>query len=204
MTILKRAVFFKSEINSWLLFKKNTIKSSTYYKYNYLIQKYILSFFKNKNIYFFLNYDFNAYIEYLTNILSAKTTKDVIAIFKSILKYIERKYNIDYKLDLISSPKSEQDEVKILKEEERIKLEEYILESNNLKYIGILISLNTGLRLGEICALTWDNIDFEENCININKTIQRIYKGKNDTCIVLDTPKTKRSFRKISSCSLSF
>ena len=197
MNIFKRTILFKTETNDWLLFKKNSIKNSTYYRYKYLIDRYILSFFKNKNIYYFLNYDFNIYIDYLSGILSAKTIKDILSIFKSILKYIERKYNIDYKLDLISTPKIEQSEIKILKDYERIKLEKYCLESNSLKNIGIVICLNTGLRLGEICALTWDNIDFDENCIIINKTIQRIYKGKNSTSIQLDSPKTKRSIRKI-------
>ncbi len=197
MIFIKKAIFFKAETKNWLLFKKNSIKSSTYYRYNYLINKYILSFFKNKSIYYFLKYDFNMYIEYLLSILSAKTTKDILSIFKSILKYIERKYDIDYKLDLISCPKNEQNEIKILKDDEKRKLEKYCLESNNLKNIGIVICLNTGLRLGEICALTWKDIDFDENCIIINKTIQRIYKGKNSTSVQLDTPKTKKSVRKI-------
>lgn len=197
MNFFKKTISFKTETNDWLLFKKNSIKSSTYYRYKYLIDRYILSFFKNKNIYFFLDYDFNIYIEHLSAILATKTLKDILSIFKSILKYIERKYNIDYKLDLISSPKHEQNEIKILKDDERKKLERYCLESNSLKNIGIVMCLNTGLRLGEICALTWDNIDFDENSFIINKTIQRIYKGKNNTSILLDTPKTKKSIRKI-------
>ena len=197
MNFFKKTISFKTETNDWLLFKKNSIKSSTYYRYKYLIDRYILSFFKNKNIYFFLDYDFNIYIDHLSAIIATKTLKDILSIFKSILKYIERKYNIDYKLDLISSPKHEQNEIKILKDDERKKLERYCLESNSLKNIGIVMCLNTGLRLGEICALTWDNIDFDENCFIINKTIQRIYKGKNNTSILLDTPKTKKSIRKI-------
>lgn len=197
MSILKKVIFFKTEANDWLLFKKFSIKSSTYYKYKYLIDKYILPFFKNRSIYFFIDYDFNAYIDYLSKILSTKTVKDVLSIFKAILKYIGRKYNIDYKLDLISNLKSVQNEIKVLKDEEKDKLEKYCLESNSLKSIGIVICLNTGLRLGEICALTWNNIDFDENCIVINKTLQRIYKGKDDTFIQLDSPKTKKSIRKI-------
>lgn len=197
MHIFRKIISFNVETNNWLLFKKNSIKNSTYYRYKYLIDKYILSYFKNKSIYYFKNYDFNIYIEQLSKILSSKTVKDILTIFKSILKYIERKYNIDYKLDLIASPKNEKDEIQILNDSEKKKLESYCLKSNNLRDIGIVICLNTGLRLGEICALTWDNINLKENYITINKTLQRVYKGKNNTVIQVDTPKTKKSMRKI-------
>ncbi len=197
MNIFRKSISFKTETNDWLAFKKNVIKKSTYFRYKYLIDNYILPFFKNKSIYYFLNYDFNVYINYLSSILAPKTIKDILLIFKAILRYIERKYSVSYKLDLISCPKQEQNEIKILKDDERKKLEKYCTESNSLKNMGILICLNTGLRLGEICALTWNNIDLDEDCIIINKTIQRVYKGKNNTFIQLDTPKTKKSMRKV-------
>ena len=144
MNIFRKTIFFSDEANCWLLFKKATIKSSTYYRYKYIIEKYILPFFKSKSIYDFINYDFSDYIEHLTTFLTTKTIKDVIMVFKSALKYIKRKYGIDYKLDLISIPKYEKNEIQILKESEKNKLENYCLESNNLKYLGILICLNTG------------------------------------------------------------
>ena len=72
---------------NWLLYKKNTIKVSTYYRYLYITNKYILSYFKSKNITYFLNYDFNIYIDYLLKCLSSKTVKDILSVLKSILKY---------------------------------------------------------------------------------------------------------------------
>ena len=197
MNIFRKTIFFSDEANCWLLFKKATIKSSTYYRYKYIIEKYILPFFKSKSIYDFINYDFSDYIEHLTTFLTTKTIKDVIMVFKSALKYIKRKYGIDYKLDLISIPKYEKNEIQILKESEKNRLENYCLESNNLKYLGILICLNTGLRLGEICALKWNNINLKEKLISVNKTIQRVYKGKMNTSIEIASPKTKKSIRKI-------
>lgn len=58
--------------------------------------------------------------------------------------------------------------------------------------------LNTGMRLGELCALKWEDIDLNEKCIYIKKTVQRIYKGKNEKSkIIIDTPKTQYSIREI-------
>ncbi|OUQ74230.1 hypothetical protein B5E48_13155 [Massilimicrobiota sp. An105] len=62
-------------------------------------------------------------------------------------------------------------------------------KSNTKKYC-----LYTGIRLGEICALTWDDIDLENRRIEINKTIHRINeKGKSYT--IIGTPKTVHSKR---------
>lgn len=197
MNIFKKFVLFKNEVQSWLLFKKNCVKNSTYFRYKYLINQYLLPYFKEKSIYYFINYDFNIYINYLSKDLSPKTIKDIIVIFKSILKYIERKYNIDYKLDLIAIPKIKNVEVQVLSDIEKFKLEKYCLANNNLKNIGIIICLNTGLRLGEICGLTWNDINLQDSFIIINKTVQRIYKGKDNTLVQIDTPKTEKSIRKI-------
>ncbi len=44
--------------------------------------------------------------------------------------------------------------------------------------LGILISMYTGLRIGEVCALKWSDIDFESKKIRIRHTVQRIYMSK--------------------------
>ena len=63
----------------------------------------------------------------------------------------------------------------LLSSKERIRLEKYCLKENTLKSLGILLSLNTGLRIGEICALKWENIDLKEKNIYVKKTLQRVY-----------------------------
>lgn len=61
---------------------------------------------------------------------------------------------------------------------------------------GIVICLYTGLRIGELLALTWSDIDFEKRILNVSKTC---YDGKADGKIVriIDTPKTPCSQRRI-------
>ena len=87
---------FKKIIKRWLLFKKFSIKSSTYYRYNYIIDKYIMKYFSRKDIHFFEDYDFNVFIEYLSEELAPKTVTDIIAVLKSILRYVERKYQLNF------------------------------------------------------------------------------------------------------------
>lgn len=98
----------------------------------------------------------------------------------------------------MSLPKMNQKEIQILSNKEKPKLEKYCIEQNSLKSLGILICLNTGLRIGEVCALRWENIDFESKKIHIEKTIERIYsKEENKTIVIIDTPKSITSVRTI-------
>lgn len=77
-------------------------------------------------------------------------------------------------------------------------LENYLYQNIDLSKMGILLTLYTGLRLGELCALQWKNIDIENQMIHIDKTVQRISgSGDNMTKIIFDTPKSESSIRNI-------
>ncbi len=195
LKIKRNLISFESVAESWLLYKKYNIKDSTYYRYKYIIYKYLIPSFGKDKLSYFKNYDFNVFIEQLANNLSTKTIKDIIIVFKSILKYSERKYNFDFKLDLISTPRLISNDLKILSPKEKMKLEKKCYENYDFKDIGILICLYTGIRIGEICALTWDNINLEKKELIINKTMQRIYVDKKHTMISIDTPKSQKSNR---------
>lgn len=188
---------FDQICDEWLSYKKLRIKESTYSNYSFKINRYIKKDFGGKRLQDLRNEDINRYIERLQKKLSNKTIKDITIVLKSVLKYAERKYDMDFKLDLISTPLATEEEVEVFNEKERRKIENYILKSNRLNEIGILISMYSGMRIGEICALRWRDIDFENKSIKVTHTVQRIYVNKNDTKIILTSPKTKKSIREI-------
>lgn len=93
----------------------------------------------------------------------------------------------------IKLPSIKEKEVAAFNRIEQQKLENYCLNSKP-NYIGIIICLYTGIRLGELLALTWDDIDFDKRLLKVNKTVYTITKnGKNEAYI--DKPKTKQSNR---------
>lgn len=188
---------FNTVCEEWLYFKKNKVKESSYLNYKFIIDKHLKNDFSNKQISYFKEYDLNKYIDKLKEKLANKTIRDIISVFKSILRYTERKYNMDFKLDLISCPTIYQKEIEVFSEKEKLKLEKYLLSSQELKNIGILISLYSGLRIGEICSLKWSNIDFDSKLIYVNHTMQRVYIEKDKTQVIITEPKTKKSIRKI-------
>ncbi len=57
----------------------------------------------------------------------------------------------------------------------------------------------SGLRIGELCALTWNDIDFENSVVHVSKTLQRIADDSKDskTRLTITTPKSKTSIREI-------
>lgn len=96
----------------------------------------------------------------------------------------------------IKMPLQEEQKVTAFEKWEQDKLEKYCLTCSKSNYIGIVICLYSGLRIGELLALTWDDIDFGNNYLTISKTA---YQGKvnNKIGIIVDTPKTKNSNRVI-------
>lgn len=76
-------------------------------------------------------------------------------------------------------------------------LEQQLLAEPTMTGLGILLSLNTGLRIGEICALSWDDIDQKDHVLSVNGTVVRQEAKKGRGNLIIDAPKTPASLRKI-------
>ena len=86
--------------------------------------------------------------------------------------------------------------------ESRKKIIDYTVNRKKGKDMGIALILYTGLRIGEICALKWGDINFKKNYLVVNKTIQRIYmkndkKNERKSKVIITTPKTRNAIRMI-------
>ena len=119
--------------------------------------------------------------------LSAATVKLVFVILKSALTSAEDKGYIKNIWSKIKLPKNDKREVMILTPSEQKRLEAVLTEGND---IGIWICLYTGLRIGELCALKWNDIDFVNGQIHINGTQSRI-----DGELKITPPKSQASKR---------
>jgi integrase len=135
----------------------------------------------------------------LHNGLSVKTVSDVLSVVKSVLKYASRnKYKIDTSAFDVSV-KTKYKPIRVLSIQEQTKLINYLTSNISDVNIGIMFSLFTGIRIGELCALTWGDISMEAHTIYISKTLQRVQtpQGEKKTAVTITEPKSENSNRHI-------
>ena len=128
------------------------------------------------------------------NQLSSNTVISIVSVLKQALKLA---YNLEMIEKDISSkiklPSCKEKEVDAFERIEQKKLESFCLNSKE-NYKGIVICLYTGIRLGELLALTWDDFDNDKGTLSINKTLCTIKINDKNT-LYIDSPKTNNSKR---------
>lgn len=209
MKIGRSKILYKDWIYDWLLDKKNYIKESTYANYSNTIFNHIIPKLGNYKLNALSNKVIQDYLLELSRNgkknssggLSVKTIKDITIIIKgSIRKAINEGLMAHIELSF-NYPKDESSEkIYVLTKNEQKKITDYCINNINSRNIGILISLYSGLRIGELCALKWEDIDFKKSLIVITKTVQRIYikdKLESKSKIIITNPKTKNANREI-------
>ena len=209
MLLKSKKILYKDWIYTWLLEKKDYIKESTYANYsnnifNHIIPKlgnYYLNELNHKVIQdFLLELSKNGRKDNNGG-LAEKTIKDITIIIKGSIKKGINEDKIKHIELTFNYPKdNKENKLYVLTKREQNKITNYVLENINSRNIGLLISLYSGIRIGELCALRWEDVDFKKNCLTINKTIQRVYikdKNKNISKVIITTPKTKNANREI-------
>lgn len=134
--------------------------------------------------------------------LSPKYVADIVILMKSVFRHASRTRGLPNPLEYVELPKRKSTEVKLLSRNQQKTLQTYLLNNMSLSSLGILLCFYTGLRIGELCALKWADIDFENGVINVSRTIQRIQNsGRNGikcgTKLIITEPKSASSMRKI-------
>ena len=138
--------------------------------------------------------------------LAKKTVRDIIAILRAIVKYGARQKLFEREDWVLDYPTAVEDtKLPILSLAHQRKLMTYLTQQPDIRNIGILLGLCTGMRIGEICALMWKDVDLLHRMLRVRQTVGRIYNcDLRATERVFSTPKTKHSFREIPISKLLF
>ena len=192
-------ITFNKGCDEWLAFKQNTVKESSFLNYKFKVNKHLRPDLGSLSLDELAKCDMNEYIikKKKEKGITDNILNDCVILLKSILRFLKRKYRIDFNLDFNYRINGNVNEIVVFNEKERQKLLKYLIESQNIKNLGVLISLYSGLRIGEVCGLKWKDIDFENKVLNVRRTIQRVYLGERESKIISTTPKSKKSIRKI-------
>ncbi|WP_279089038.1 site-specific integrase [Alistipes putredinis] len=191
---------FSKIVALWKEDKKQYVKRSTFAAYTLLIENHILPSFGEMAL--VEEQDVQTFVfRKLNEGLSHKTIKDILIVLKMILRFGAKNQMTEYRqIDIKFPTERDKHSIDILNRSHQKQIMEYIRLHFTFKNLGIYICLSAGMRIGEICALTWDDLDVENGIIHVRKTIQRIYvieEHRKYTEVILDTPKTKNSIREI-------
>lgn len=188
----------------WLEINMNKLKESSRAKYSSMMEKHIIP---ELGTYYIHEITTECTAEFADDLLSqkhlsVKTVKDVLLLLHSVLIYGYERSNNQMTPIRIIYPKEEHKELRILNPQEQSRLMDYLQKDMDLYKLGVMIAITTGLRVGEICGLKWENISFETHTLSVKTTVQRIKNTDEKlldkkTIVKIGTPKSDNSIRSI-------
>lgn len=188
-------MLYKNLVLDWLKNQKIYLKYSTYTNYCNITHNQIIP---NLGTYEVNQLNNDILQEFILNQLdhgrcdgkggiSQKYAQDIITVLKLTLgREIE-----------IQLPYSPPKEVEIFEKTDQVTLINSLQSKITNKNFGILLTIHTGLRIGELCALKWSDINFDTQLLHINKTMIRTYTKEDGSKLNITAPKTRSSIRTI-------
>ena len=184
----------------WKEEKRKYVKYSTFAAYVLILEDHILPEFEEKTG--LAESEVQEFVlRKIGGGLSTKSVKDILVVLRMIMGFGDRNGVWKYERWRIKFP-TERTAVRmeVLDMEDHRRLLQHLQEQPSLQNLGIYMSLTTGMRIGEICALRWDDVDLDAGTISVRRTIERIYTAENGvrhTELVIGPPKTLHSIREI-------
>lgn len=179
-------------IAEWLNSMKNQVKPCTYQKYECVCRNHIISDLGTIAVRYISRFTIMSFTErLLEKNLSTKTVNDILIVLGIALKYAQETYSIT--VPKINYVKEHQKEMRVFSAQEQRVINDYLMQQIDIHKFGVLLALYTGMRIGELCALRWDDITDEH--IVINKTMMRIKNEQGKTEVKICSPKSESSNR---------
>ena len=189
---------FQEVSRIWCDAKRPIVKHSTMCAYTLAIQTHLLPCFGEMKA--ITESDVQRFvIAKFASGLARKTVRDLIAVLKSIVKFGGKHKMFPFEVWEIEYPtRTEARRLPVLALNHQRMLMRHLLEKPSPQNIGVLLALCTGMRIGEICALKWEDVDFVQKIITVRHTVGRVYNCESKTTEkIASTPKTKNSCREI-------
>lgn len=198
---------FSALAGNWLYTRRINVKESTYIKYRNMLDHYILPYLGKFAVMQITVDTLNSFYCWLLTEggkkkqgLSSKTASDVFSVIRSVLRYarVQKIPTSCAGTEIVM--RSKHRELCILSASEQDQLVKYLVSHPSRRSLGILVCLYTGIRLGEVCALRWEDISEREKTIYVHRTMQRLQLAENEkkkTAVVVTAPKSPCSIRTI-------
>ena len=202
-----KEILYSELLDMFLKQSEKAVKESSLSTFSYLLEKHIrpglgdipISDFSSETVQNFIFKMMEKEKSKGKGKFSIKSIRDMITLIKvsinfgvrmGIVENIPLKYKIPFKIN--------KKKIEIFNLTEQKMLFEYLHENISFRNVGIILSLTTGLRIGEVCGLKWKDIDFYENTLYVRRTVQRIYINNENfkgSKIIISVPKSEKSIR---------
>lgn len=186
--------------DAWKKEKRPYVKQSTFAAYMLTLENHLLPYFgdmtelSEPTVQTFV-------LDKLNGGLSIKTIKDILIVLKMIMKHgVKNKWMEHAEWDIKYPTTANPTDIEVLTVANHKKILDHIKANFSFKALGIYLCLTTGLRIGEICALRWEDINTQTGTLQVKRTIERIYIIEGDrkhTEVIINDPKTPNSIREI-------
>ena len=204
-----RAVVYSDILDGWLRASKLKTKESTHARYSQLVRTHIKPHLGRYQLSRISTSKIEGFLEYLLSEgrldgaggLSPKTVTDILTIIKNTMEYA-RYQNLAVICNLEKlSVKGKEKEMRVLTPEEQDALAAVLVHNMDRYKFGVLLSLYTGIRIGELCALQWGDFETNLSTLTVRKTMQRVKNiddvSSSKTKIIITEPKSQSSVREI-------
>ena len=180
------------------------VKSSTSAHYHYTLQHYILPVLGpyrvqalNESILESSLLEIIAPADQNHKTLGNAMSKECLTLVRRICRYavhlhIMRPVEIDLKLPTVNPSNTS-----VLNNMEQKSVCAFVRSSPTPRRLGMLLMMQMGLRIGEVCGLQWGDFDLQNGVLSVRRTVKRIYMEPGKNTLVTQSPKTQSSERDI-------
>ena len=198
--MIKNNCTFREAAVLWAQEKKMYVRKSSFAAYSLILTNHLIPAFgamediREEDVQKFI-------LEKLDSGRGSKTVKDMLIVLKMVMKYAAKHEYMPYRQVEARFPTGRvRTELPVLCRADQKRMMKYMTDNFSFRNLGVYICLSAGLRIGELCALKWENLDVVRGVIVVEKTIQRVYfvdDGERHTELLIDTPKSANSIREI-------
>lgn len=196
-------------LEAWLQSREGTVKQSTFSQYSTVVKRHLIPSLGLLKLDSFSNISVEEYIKSKRKngrldgkgALSPKTLADQIVILKQVIRFAVASGWMQAGKLSFHIPASKAFRPELVNELDWMRLNRLARTPQSPQMLGVLIAMHTGLRIGEVCALRFSDVDFDTGVLSVNQTVLRIKnmdaQAKDKTKVILNSPKTECSRRSI-------
>lgn len=191
---------FSEVVDGWLSDGGLVVKPSSRSTYTNIVNAYLRPHFGDMAVTSITSERISSFLSARGECVAPSTLRGIASVLMGALEFArESGHELNLEKKKYTMPGVFRSESRVLSGDERARLER-VLIGNDPCRMGTLISLYSGIRLGEICALQWENIDLGRGVLTVQRTVQRIKNCSGEgakTLIHFDRPKSRSSMRSI-------